>query len=672
MRWLSLLAPGLLLTAFLPAPPALTFPPPQVVAPDAATRAAIEERTEKLAAAVERLRRLGVHDPGLADVEIYLKAAKSAVALDEFYGKNAGKATLGVLDRGLLRASQLGRGENPWLQATGQTVVRAYRSVIDGSVQPYAVTLPADYAADARKRYRVDVVLHGRDAGLTEVSFLHRHRGDKPAPKDLDHVRLDVYGRGNNAYRWAGEQDVWEASRDFFVLENMRGRGKFLDAGRVVLRGFSMGGAGVWHIGLHKPDQFCVLGPGAGFTTTVGYVGKDVEASLTDYQKACLHIYDAADYAENAFDVPVVAYSGEADRQIAAARNIEERLKPLGLKITHLVAPKLKHQFPDAWQKKALAEYALAAEKDRPDYPRTVRFVTYTLKYPSCFWVRLMGLDRHYRHSRVEARQDDEGFVVKTQNVRVLRLALWPGALNVPLRVDIDGQKLANVLPHQSAQAELAVYLEKRGGRWGSVLPERLAVDQLRSPQKATDLQGPIDDAFMAPFLCVRGTGEAWNPAVDEYARASLARFRREWSKYFRGELPVKDDVKVTAEDVATRHLILFGDPGSNRLIAQVAPRLPLTWTEKTLTWAGKAHDASTHVPVLIYPSPLAVGRYVVLNSGHTFHEADFVGTNALLYPRLGDHAVLKLTGGKKDPLAAEVLAAGLFDDSWRPNGKGP
>jgi hypothetical protein len=71
-------------------------------------------------------------------------------------------------------------------------------------------------------------------------------------------------------------------------------------------------------------------------------------------------------------------------------------------------------------------------------------------------------------------------------------------------------------------------------------------------------------------------------------------------------------------------------------------------------------------VPVLIYPSPLNPGRYVVLNSGHTFHAEDFRKTNALLYPRLGDYAVLKLPPGKEDPLAAEVLRAGLFDDFWR------
>ena len=50
----------------------------------------------------------------------------------------------------------------------------------------------------------------------------------------------------------------------------------------------------------------------------------------------------------------------------------------------------------------------------------------------------------------------------------------------------------------------------------------------------------------------------------------------------------------------------------------------------------------------------------MVLNSGHTFHAAEFRGTNALLYsPAWAIFAFLKLTGDKNDPLAAEVILEG-------------
>ncbi len=125
----------------------------------------------------------------------------------------------------------------------------------------------------------------------------------------------------------------------------------------------------------------------------------------------------------------------------------------------------------------------------------------------------------------------------------------------------------------------------------------------------------------------------------------------------------------MTADDIAAYNLILFGDPSSNSLIKQVLPDLPLQWTEKEIVLAGKKYAAGEHVPALIYPSPLNAGRYVVLNSGHTFHASEFEKTNALLYPRLGDFAILKPNPTKNDKLANEVIDAGLFDDAWRIKG---
>jgi hypothetical protein len=179
-------------------------------------------------------------------------------------------------------------------------------------------------------------------------------------------------------------------------------------------------------------------------------------------------------------------------------------------------------------------------------------------------------------------------------------------------------------------------------------------------------LQGPIDDAFTGSFLCVRGTGKPWHEATAKFTNGGLRRFAQEWSKYWRGSLPVKDDVAVTDQDIATKHLILFGDPASNSLIAQVIDGLPLTWTKDSVTLGGKTYPTASHMPALIYPSPLNARRYVVLNSGHTFHAADYNGTNALLYPRLGDYALLRPMQAKDSDLAAEIVAAGLFDEHWK------
>src|SRR5262245_18569495 len=629
--------------------------------PDDATLELIGQKTTVLRKALSSLRNQGVGDPWLADAEIYHKAAVRIMQHDEFFQAESTPWTLEALDRGMLRAKFLSEGKTPWATAFGYPVVRAYRSRIDGSVQPYAVTYPASYAKDATKKWRVDVVLHGRDKNLNEVKFLHQYNGDKSAPADQPFIQISIYGRGNNAYRWAGETDVFEALDHFVNVENGIGRGKLIDQDRIVLRGFSMGGAGTWHLGLHWPDRWCVLGPGAGFTSTHGYI-KNLPAKLPAHQEACLHIYDAVDYAENAFNVPIVAYSGAKDPQMQAAVNIETRLKSAGIPMTHIVAPDLEHKFPPERQKKMEVLYAKQASQGRPEYAPRVRFLTYTMRYPTCHWVEILGLDKHYERTLVDAERTDTGYVIKTTNVRGLHLTL-PVGPPLELTVKIDDQTLTP-RPWLNQQVGYHIYLMRRDGKWTSILPQRLLTERAHQPQKLTGLQGPIDDAFTDGFLCVRGTGKAWHPAVDAHAQATLKRFESEWAKYFRGQVPIKDDTDVTNEDIAGKHLILFGDPGSNSLIAQVLDGLPLGWTRETITFAGGQYSAAEHLPALIHPSPLNASRYVVLNSGHTFHAADFQGTNALLYPRLGDFAILRLAAA--DAGGASPVVVGLFDEFWR------
>jgi hypothetical protein len=58
---------------------------------------------------------------------------------------------------------------------------------------------------------------------------------------------------------------------------------------------------------------------------------------------------------------------------------------------------------------------------------------------------------------------------------------------------------------------------------------------------------------------------------------------------------------------------------------------------------AGKTYAAATHAPILIFPNPLNPRKYVVLNSGFTFREADYL-SNARQTPKLPDYAIVDIT----------------------------
>jgi predicted esterase len=648
------LAVPLATMAQTPKPPVDPYAAPNAKPPDAATRKAIDEKLATLRSSIDDLRHKNIFADVIADVEIYAKAAEWVTRHNEWYGDTA-EWTVRVLDDGLRRAEQAASGPT-WRTKIGVSVPRAYRSKVDGSVQPYAVTLPAEFGKDPKTQWRLDVVLHGRDSGLTEVKFLNNFR-EKTA-KDQQFVQLDIYGRGNNAYRWAGETDVFEAIESFLATTEIPNSSKLIDSQRVVLRGFSMGGAGTWHLGLHYPSKWAAIGPGAGFTTTHGYA--PVSDKLPEYVEKCLHIYDAADYAENAAMVPVVAYAGEKDKQLQAAKNIEARLKPLGIPMTLLVAPNTEHKLTPEYAKKAELEYTKYAGpgKGRPivwDTER-VRFSTWTTKYSRCEWVQVGGLQEHYQKGTVDARLTAKGFALSTQNIRRLTVFVPVKQQNrAEHTIEINGESLV------VSGYPVAVELERVAGGWQS-----LGYQKKRAVEKSNDVQGPIDDAFSDAFLCVRGTGTPWHAATGKHAAAELDRFAKEWDRFMRGTLPIKDDTAVTADDIKTKHLILFGDPASNSLIAKVLPKLPLTWTKDNVTLAGATGSAVNHMPVMIQPNPLNPSKYVVLNSGHTFHADAFRGTNALLFPRLGDFALLKLAPTPTDTLATEIVTAGLFDEFWR------
>ena len=122
-------------------------------------------------------------------------------------------------------------------------------------------------------------------------------------------------------------------------------------------------------------------------------------------------------------------------------------------------------------------------------------------------------------------------------------------------------------------------------------------------------------------------------------------------------------DTQVTEEDLRRCHLILFGDPGSNRWIAEALPGLPLSWTSEVVKLRGKSYAAAEHAPILICANPLpaGAGRYVVLNSGHTFHQEE-LKLNYLIFPRLGDWAVMKIGELSQE----RAIDAGLFDELWK------
>lgn len=590
----------------------------------------------------------------LADVAIFQKAVRYALDGNEFFAQEDIFRAKELLRIGLERGDALAAGDAPWLRATG-LVARGYVSKIDGSVQPYGLVVPASFAADRPHKWRVDAWFHGRSETLSEVNFLWErlHNPGQFTPRDT--IVLHLYGRYCNASTFAGEVDFFEAltevKRHFNVDEN-----------RVLVRGFSMGGAAAWHIGAHYGTDFAAVAPGAGFAETAEFqkfASKGYQPAW--YQQALFHLTDATDYAANFFNVPVVGYNGDQDAQRQAADVMARSLEQEGLTLARVWGLNIGHAYtPEAIVQLDKMMDALA-EKGRVAWPRKIRFTTWTLKYNRMRWVVVDGLERHWERARVNAEVED-GHTVRatTANVSALNFEMGTGAglldAGSKVTVILDGQTLA--VPGATTDGGWVARFVKTGGRWAAAGHSQ---EELR---KKHDLQGPIDDAYMSSFLMVRPTGTAMNEAVGKWTTAEQERAVREWRTQFRGDAQVKDDTAVTDADIASSNLILWGDPQSNKILARIAGKLPIRWTADAVALGNKLFPGGTNALVMIYPNPLNQAKYVVVNSGFTFRESAYA-SNALQVAMLPDYAVIDVTTPADLEWPGRVAAAGFFGERW-------
>ncbi len=638
---------------------------PAVVAkPDELAR--VKAKAEQIEATVKELKAKKADATLVGDVDVFAKAGRFLLEYPELYGTQAAiDHSMTVLDSGIERAKQLQAGQAPW--TSGKSRTYAYYSEMDGSVQPYHVSLPANY--DPEKPTRLYVWMHGRQNNTTESEFIFSFMNPRPpgnAPvADQGQIQVDLFGRINSAgWHWAGEADVFEA------ITAVKKRFK-IDDKRVMLRGFSMGGEGAWHIALHYPDRFAAAEIGAGTWSRRPWM-----PGFEPHQASALRIWEnMEEWALNIFNLPLAGHDGDNDTQtpslpgppptpnrgqLESSLRTRAQLEKEGFKSEgepdflklpgtpgvfmisqntgHGTSPLVRQRldgFLKEWGDKG---------QTSPDH---IRFLTYTTRYNKDYWVSVDGMGKLYERADVDAERTAGGSIYKIKTNNVTRLALREMAQ--AKSVSIDGQTL-------KVKGAAAIMLQKSAAGW--------KVDKagpLPGLHKSHALQGPIEDAFLDPFLLVRPTGTPWNEAVNQQSLKTLARFDRLWGKYFRGHPFVKDDKDVTEADFAKYHVVLFGDPGSNKWIAKMAPKLPVKWTKETITLGDKIYPAKDNYPALIYPNPLHPTKYVVLNTGLTIIEREYNGDYGM--PLWGDYAIVKVGETADVP---QINIAGLFDEHWQ------
>ena len=155
------------------------------------------------------------------------------------------------------------------------------------------------------------------------------------------------------------------------------------------------------------------------------------------------------------------------------------------------------------------------------------------------------------------------------------------------------------------------------------------------------------------------------NEKVGKWVEAEMTHASNEWRSQFRGEARVKEDSEISEQDITSSNLILWGDPQSNQLLAKILSRLPIGWDAQNITVGKQTFASAHHAPIYIFPNPLNPERYVVLNSGFTFRESDYL-SNARQVPKLPDYAVVDLDEPISPKAPGKIVDAGFFDEQWK------
>jgi len=631
-------------------------------------------RTE-LAALKTQLADLPKDEFGLppADAAIYAEAVELQLKTGEWGAPFNEPASFTCLKWGRAVAAGLKADPN-FMKGIRHLAPVGYRSKVDRSAQPYMVLLPEDFDPAASGPYRLIVTLHGFYAPLCPVGSIASTPGRL---QDLNPGAITVcpFGRANNWYAWAGESDVWD------VIADVKKRFP-IDDNQIVLTGFSMGGGGAVTLGLTHPGPFAAISPlaPAVFDFDVIPSAKDLPmgsqrwAPLTEEEigKRVARVYAGPGLAENGLGVPLMLGVGGADNLLKAQESLSKAFDAVGVKYSSYVVPGVGHAGGAVTAQPEYRPFLLAHTRDSA--PHEITFATTTLKSSSRAWVTIEGLTAHYTKAIIHVVADPEKGTLTVTTDGIERFSLNPPESLAPRGktvVSVDGNqiKLARNAPGA------ALTFEKADGKW------RQAKGAAPALAKKPGLQGPIADAFTRGFLCVRPTGKSWNEAVNNHAVALLEALRTRWRARLFGELPVKADTEVTEDDCARYDLVLFGDPGSNRLIAEALSekspwKIPLRWEKDSVGFGTNTFAASSHLPALIYPSPLHTGRYVVFNgvplarAGGPTRERDRIRSDTLpasvLPTVLGDFAILEIDPAKADQTVAKSVYGGFFNEQWK------
>ncbi|PKN57897.1 MAG: hypothetical protein CVU56_08700 [Deltaproteobacteria bacterium HGW-Deltaproteobacteria-14] len=596
----------------------------------------------------------GVPDPVRDSLTFLAQRARARLEASSPHGALIGD-DLDLLER-LLPDAQAGR--DPYATLTG-VVTRAYRSRLDGELQRYVVLVPESYAKRGDAATPLVVAAHGLFYDPEDMvrivtgkpmgpgATLARGLPEQFSFGDPDALIVADDGYGDAGQRPPGELDVLR------VIEEVR-RSYDVDPRRISLTGFSLGGSVAFWIPLHHPDLFSAAAPLCGYPNLEEYHSVQRIRKRQPWEEALLASEGIVQYAENGRYLPLRVVHGGKDNP-RRSEVVVERYRALRFDVDFTVLEGEGHYIWDeTYADGGLVKWL--ARQRRPETPTRPRLRTARYRWSKSDWLRLDRFARGGRFGELEGRLTRGELAVTTENVAAFSILVSElgDAAGTTRTLKVDGQKLGE----RALTGDLS-FTRGEDRQW------RLTDFPDAPPgHKRAGVEGPIRDIWYDPQVIVYGTEDPLQTEANRITALDMARY----SPWIAAAAPVLRDVEATAEDLRGRHVVLIGNPASNRWTRRVAGELPVRFEEHALVFAGRRFEGDDVGISTAWPSPFDPDRTLVLHAG-----VGRAGTLSARYlPELApDYLIydsrLRTTWG--DYLLGDraVLAGGFYDGGWRP-----
>ncbi len=472
----------------------------------------------------------------------------------------------------------------------------AYESPVDGSGQPFMITIPVDY--DSSRASPLHLYMHGYGGNHYE----HFTGNDSLTGK----FEISVLGRARGGrYVGLSRADVLQ------VLDYVETHWN-IDPDRIHILGGSMGGFGTYRLGSEYPHRFASAHPRCGFASEQPF------GNLMTLPIYAIHSND--DYV-----VSVLHSSGPL-----------ARLREIGTQVIFDSTTGYGHNVWN-YQEGYHRSYAWLEQQKRPR-PQDISHIQFTAldgNAVQCWWAEIVAWGTEPKPAKFILKAGENNMLyANLSNIQQLKLYIdeSPFDTSKTLYISINSAPLLEV----KKPLPPIIYLKQLEGLWHIADTTEFTIYKRHTPG------GPNLLYNGEPLLIVYGTkgNKEDNEAMLNAAKAASRSYNAVWqnpdgnmtddsiyhNQNLYGNLNIKADTGVSKEDIERCHLVLIGTARQNYLVSCIADRLPVSFSRRRIAFSDNEKYPSKNKGLgLVYYNPDAPDNLIfwVASNNHKLYRAD-------------------------------------------------